>query len=360
MNKKLLLPESLEPFRDWVAPTHERLSVMSLSQVRDQLPIVQRDADTGTGYVVFPPRDNDGKLMADYDRSHALVVDYTYGNNNWPNWVIRNQFLQGAIHEATGEDVQVVGFPNSTYRHAGGHALFASQEPRMNEFSETELATVSRGRFAPYALRHVRIIDKLLGLASVDMFGMSLGASIALADSTELSRSGVVELKTSTHIDPATLHEGISETQQAFGFVTTMKQFFAAVKDSGVPAFTQAQEVGLFHLPGQIAGSLIGTIADLQIAENTATRSGMSNGNFTQAVQNFLRINSVSPLSVAVGSGTRVGDEHVALRLPHLIERREQLEVTAWPYAHALTNHLGITSIIAAKNYMRARSSSKS
>ncbi len=350
-----VLPESLEAYRDWVAPTHELLAQVSLSEVRNQLPTLQRDEEWGTGYVVFPPRDANGKLVSDYDKKHAVVSDYTYGNNNWENGVIRTQMLQGAIHAATGEYVQVVGFPNSTYRHAGGHALLASQEPRMNEFNEGELMTVSLGRFTPYSRRHARILDKQLGLTSADMIGMSLGASIALADSTELTKAGVIDLKSSTHIDPATLHAGVSETKQAFGFVGTMRQFFQAVKDTGIPAYTQAQEAGMSHLAGQVFGSVLGTLLDLRIAENTALRSGMAKGNFPTALRHFFEINSVSTVSVAVGTGTRIGNDQVALDLPAFLNPGSQLEVSAWPYAHALTNHSGIVAILAAKNYVRGR-----
>lgn len=354
MKSTLVLPESLEAYRDWVGPTHERLAHASLSEVRNQLPALHRDETWGTGYVVFPPRDDNGKLVSDYEKSHAVVIPYTYGNNNWPNWVFRTQFIQGAIHEATGQNVQVVGFPNSTYRHAGGHALLASQEPRMNDFNDGELTTVSLGRFTPYSRRHAQILDKELGLKSVDMFGMSLGASIALADSTAISKAGVVELWSSTHIDPATLHVGTSEAKQAFGFVTTMNQFFKAVDESGVPAYTRAQEAGISHLGGQILGSIIGTLADLRIAENAATRSGMAKGSFAAALYNFLQNNAITPISVAVGNGTRVASDQAALQLPLQMEPGNQLEVSSWPYAHAVTNHLGIISIIAAKNYARA------
>lgn len=351
---EMILPESLEADRHLVGPIHERLAVWGLTDMRRCVPDLQREPIYGTGYVVFEPRDYDGKKVEASRHNAALLLPYTFANNNWPNWVLRTRFIQAAIAEACGELVRVIGLPVSTRRRAGGESLRTLRhQSRMAFFDRRELSMIKQGDFNPYAIRHNKILSSL-GVKTLDIFGMSYGASLGLADAQFIDQKTDVTLASMGSMDPATLHDKVSEPQIAIGFAGTIKNFFNAVQEGGVPAYTRAQEAAPQYLLGQVLGSVAGTLADISIPELTAAKSGMANGRFSFELGNFFKGNTSTPVLVVGGAGSGVTSAESFGGLQEFRQMQTgQLEVLTLPHGHAVTNHLGYVGICAAKTYLR-------
>ncbi len=348
MSEALILPDSLEQYRPWAEPTQERLAKMSLANFVDQMPPLRR-SDDGTGYIILPPVGENGKATDQYDRDHAILLNYSYMNNHWPNYIMRARSIQGVIHTATGAHVQIVGFPSTTSRKSGGLPWRMPQEPKQNYFTSEELWQISVSDFRPYAERHGRVVEKL-HLSSIDLFGTSFGGVVALTNARYMTEKAVVNVKSSTHIDPATLHARKTEKDQAFDFVRSIGPSFDAARDSGVPAYTNAQEAGLRYLPGQVVGTISGAIGDLRLAEMTAIRTGMARGGFTAELDAYLQLENAAPVTLAAGKGSKITDKGIFDSILHHLVEKHSL-----PYGHALTNHMSINGIIAALTYKRAR-----
>ncbi len=338
-----VLPDTYQYYRSWISPVHTLLAGVSLREIAESMPPLQRD-ENGTAYAVFEP-----PLNPDYDRTHAIIAPFTFANNYGPNWAIRLRYLQGSIKQATGHDIAVVAFPNTTTRRARG--AVRPHQTHMHTFQADELSLIEAGDWRPYAERHAAIIEKL-GIESVSGFGMSMGGSVLVRDARQIVKKGVAEVTDLTFIDPATLHGEADEKTMRNGFITTIQDFHQAVLDSEVPAYTMAQNARYSSFHRQIAGSVAGTLGDKKVPEAAAQRKGMTVGNFIDGLERFSAESPRTATSVVTGENSgisNIDDEQSAYlaALPNTELFRNL------PYGHAITNHLGLVSIIGTLTYRR-------
>ncbi len=231
--------------------------------------------------------------------------------------------------------------------------MFGRHQSRMAFFKPDELRRIASSDFSPYAIRHNKIVSQL-GIDTLHVFGMSYGATLGLADARHFTNETDVNLASMGLMDPATLHDKVSETQMARGFVGTIKNFMSSVQESGVPVYTRAQEAAPRYMAGQFLGSLAGTALDLTIRELYAVRRGVANGGFENELHSFFLDNTDTPVLVVAGtdSGITSAQSYKTLNNFEQIETG-QLETLLLTHGHAAANQLGYIGICAAKSFAR-------
>jgi len=338
-----VLPPEYQYYRDIITPVHNRLAQMSLDDIWKSLPPLETGPG-GTRYAIFnPPGITDPEQLKSL---HTILAPHTAQNGRGAQWGARIAYVIGAIKKHSNVDVRVLSLPSTTSRWARGEKNpTKSHVTNMNAFNVRELRQIAEGDNTPYALRHAAIVDKI-GATSVGGFGMSMGGSILMSDVKYIADNGIAKVTDFTCIDPATLHGDTTKNKMKLNYIKNISNFHDAVRDSALPPYTVAQNSRYSSFIRQAFGSLGAERRDRKIPEIVAQREGMTHGNFQLQLHEFTK--AYPDVAVGVGLGKDGGITELDDELSIGVNTKIYDDL---PYGHAITNHLGLFSILTALTF---------
>lgn len=264
------LPYSLEPLYDLDAmQEHYEFGKKTLTEIIDDMPDLQsvETHDASIRYAVLG--DKDGRLDND---SPLLAIAMPFANG----WTPGKYILAEMTRRIAAPDHRVIAFPS----------------PRAGQLDNIILRglkadQVASGILDPLAELQARVLlDYSVG--EVAFVGYSQGA-MTMTYAAEYTKSKLDSVQVVSVEDPG-LVEGRTEKelQKAFAGdgIDGLKDLFAAVRDSGIPALQEAQGVGSSNIPKwPMIKDFVGLGVSQSSRANRALKSAMTKGTSARALE---------------------------------------------------------------------------
>lgn len=267
-----VVPESLRPFADdnffEVADKYAHLTI-------DKVVSTMPDTQTFGRYNNYPAMDVVVMRPKDFEPKEAVFLPYPFGNGHAPHMHIRAAVMQ----EVLGNDKQVVCFPNNTTRQKY-YSLTTEQADRIASGDATPIAA---GMLA---------VARELGIEYVDIINYSQPNLISPALVKLAARDGRVQVD---HVLFAEMANGVQRTEKQLERAvrgTGLFKLIRAVRDSAIPALTEAQNMRGIRDYGRLARGFLGAAKGAKLYENAVLHQGMARDSFFGDLE---EMRSVSP-----------------------------------------------------------------
>lgn len=264
----IVIPASLQSYADGTFyETVRNFAQRTLSDFVNTMPDAQlysryNDAPA-THAVVYRPDE--------FDSKHAVFVLNPFGNGHEPHMDIRHRLMQAV---ATPH-AQVVAFPNNT------------AQKRYYSLTQQDLAIVAEGDATPLA-ESIHATAEEMGLESIYLITYSQGTFVGTALLRLAQQRGVIQIDKALIAEPTNVIDRTpAELKRAF-MKTGLSPLIRAVRDSGIPALTEAQAMRGPRDWLRLGRGLLGVHSGSKIPENNALHAGMTHRNITRIMGEIL------------------------------------------------------------------------